>query len=136
MNKGRLLFNTTMFLTGMATGYVLCNKFHVVDKIKNRIGLTSPSEEILKLVDEELSNASNNANDGRTVSTFRTDFDKERLSQLLSSQKYRTENTTPDDNVVTSKLEDSNYIVIEENSPHITDSENSPDENFENVTDE
>lgn len=133
MNKGKAIYYSTCFLTGMATYFMIESKFHVTNKIdrkvKKLLGIESPSEHTTNEL-KEGSYAVDIVNDGRTFSEIRTDVDKVRLSELLDATKYRSNEDSTPDNVVKFGFK-SGYIVIDE-----IEAGKIPDENSEDATSE
>ena len=139
MNKGKAIYYTTCFLTGMATYFMVESKFHITERIENKakklLGIKSPSEHTVNKLKEGLY-AVDIVNDGRTFSEARTDVDKVRLSELLDAAKYRSSEDATSDNVV--KLNKPEYIVLEDIRIKADRIETGkiPDENFENTNSE
>ena len=129
MNKGKAIYYSTCFLTGMATYFMVERKFHVTEKIdrkvKKLLGIESPSEHSINKLKEGVY-AVDIVNDGRVFSEARTDVDKVRLSELLDATKYRSNEDSTPDNVV--KFETNpGYIVMDK-----IETGKIPDENSEN----
>ena len=130
MNKGKAIYYTTCFLTGMATYFMVESKFHVTEKIdrkvKKLLKIESPSEHSINKLKEGIY-AVDIVNDGRVFSETRTDVDKVRLSELLDATKYRSNEDSTPDNVV--KFENNpGYIVMDK-----IETGKIPDENSENL---
>ena len=138
MNTGKVIFNATMFLTGVATGYMLDSKFNISNKIEKLIGITSPTKKTIELMEEGHTDAINNADIRGISSTSRSNPYKKGLSEILNSEKYVSEEGSKIPDEVVIHLDDpnckdlSNYVVIEGDVPKNNKSENFLDENSEN----
>ena len=133
MNKGKAIYYTTCFLTGMATYFMIESKFHITEKIdckvKKLLKIESPSEHAINKLKEGVY-AVDIVNDGRVFSEARTDVDKVRLSELLDATKYRSNEASTPDNVV--KFETiPGYIVVDEIKAGKLPGEDSEGENTE-----